>query len=376
MKLNRKGWIEKWCRAGIGWFFLVSLFSCAVHASRIKDLTSVAGVRSNPLIGYGLVVGLDGTGDKNTPVLNQSFARMIMELGITLPPGIDPKSDNSAVVAVHSGLPAFAKLGQQIDVTVSSVGKAKSLRGGSLLMTPLKGADGHVYALAQGNLVVGGFGAEGADGSRISLNVPVVGNIPNGAIVERTVPSPFATGDAIVFNLNRPDFTTAMHMVDAINALLGPTSAKALDAMSIRVLAPRDQNDRVNFLAALENVEVTPAQESAKVVINARTGTIVIGENVHVNTTAVAHGNLSITVTESPKVSQPNSFSQGQTTVLPQSSINVNQEKAHMFLLSETVTLKDVVNAVNRVGMAPGDLVTILQTLKAAGALHAELVVI
>jgi len=253
-----------------------------VYAERLKDIASIEGVRTNQLVGYGLVVGLDGTGDQTsqTPFAVQTFKNMLSQFGIAMPPGANPQLKNIATVMVHATLPAFAKPGQSIDITVSSMGNAKSLRGGALLMTPLKGANGQIYAIAQGNLVVGGFGAEGADGSRITVNVPSVGRIPNGATVERAVPSSFNQGDNFVFNLNQADFTTAKRVTDAINRLLGPGVARSLDAGSIRVSAPLDANQRVNYLAVLENIEVSPAETSAKIIINSRTGTIVIGKHV------------------------------------------------------------------------------------------------
>ncbi|MDX1801557.1 MAG: flagellar basal body P-ring protein FlgI [Marinobacter sp.] len=344
-------------------------------ADRIKDLARVKGVRSNQLIGYGLVVGLDGTGDK-APFTNQTFRNMMNQFGITIPDGVNPKLANVAAVTIHASLPPFAKPGQEIDITVSSIGNAKSLRGGSLLMTPLKGADGKVYAMAQGSLVVGGFGANGSDGSKISVNIPSVGRIPNGASIEREIQSPFDQGDTITFNLMQSDFTTARRMVEVINDKLGNGMAYAHDATSVSVKAPRDPSQRVSFLSILENLEVDPAEEAAKVVINSRTGTIVVGQNVHVSPAAITHGNLTVTIQENPQVSQPNPLSQGQTVVTPNSQIAVTQEPAHMFKFGPTVTLNDIVQAVNQVGAAPGDVMAVLEALKQAGALRAELIVI
>lgn len=344
-------------------------------ADRLKDLARVQGVRNNQLVGYGLVVGLDGTGD-SAPFTNQTFRNMMNQFGITLPEGVNPNTDNVAAVTVSATLPPFAKRGQEIDITVSSIGNADSLRGGTLLMTPLKGADGQIYAVAQGNLVVGGFGAQGQDGSRITVNVPSVGRIPNGATIEREVASPFTQGDTITFNLLRPDFTTARRVVEAVNGLLGPDMAYAHDATSVSVRAPRDPSQRVSFLSVLENIEVDPAEEAAKVVINSRTGTIVVGQNVHVSPAAVTHGNLTVTIQENPEVQQPAPFSQGQTAVEPDSQIAVSQEPARMFRFGPTVTLNDIVQAVNQVGAAPGDVMAVLEALKQAGALRAELIVI
>ncbi len=345
------------------------------QADRIKDLAQVQGVRENQLVGYGLVVGLNGTGDK-APFTDQTFRNMMNKFGVTLPANVDPKLKNVAAVAVHAELPPFAKPGQTIDITVDSIGNAKSLRGGSLLMTPLKGADGKIYAMAQGNLLVGGFSASGQGGSSVTVNVPSVGRIPSGATVERSVPNPFDRGDTITLNLNEPDFTTAKRVVEAINGLLGPGMAYAEDAASISVKAPRDASQRVSFLSILENLEVKPGTEAAKVVINSRTGTIVVGQNVKVLPAAVTHGNLTVTISANPQVSQPNALSQGQTVVVPQSTVSANQQPAHMFQFGPAVTLNQIVQAVNQVGAAPSDVMAILEALKQAGALRAELIVI
>ena len=356
-------------------FCLLALVAEPLLADRLKDMTRVQGVRSNQLVGYGLVVGLDGTGDK-APFTDQTFRNLMNQFGVTMPPGVNPKLKNVAAVTVQARLPAFAKRGQEIDITVSSIGNADSLRGGALLMTPLKGADGQVYALAQGNLVVGGFGASGADGSKITVNLPSVGRIPNGASVEREVLSPFSQGDTITFDLMSPDFTTARRVVEVINGTLGPDMAYAHDATSISVKAPRDPSQRVSFLSVLENLEVSPAEGVAKVVINSRTGTIVIGQNVHVSPAAVTHGNLTVTIEENPVVSQPNAFGRGDTVVTQESTITTTQEPSRMFKFGPAVTLNDIVQAVNQVGAAPGDVMAVLEALKQAGALRAELIVI
>jgi len=345
------------------------------YADRIKDLASIAGVRNNQLVGYGLVVGLNGTGDK-TKFTGQSLRSMLREMGVTLPPGTNPKSKNVAAVAVHANLTPFAKPGQTIDVTVSSLGDAKSLRGGSLIMTPLKGADGQIYAMAQGNMVVGGFGAEAGDGSRVTVNIPSAGRIPNGATVERTVQNSFNVGDSIILNLHQADFTTSSRLADAINHTLGKGTARSIDASSIKVNAPRDPSQRVPFLSLVENLELNPGEGAAKVVVNSRTGTIVIGKNVRIFPVAVAHGSLSVTISANPEVSQPNAFSDGETVVTPNFGIEVTEENARMFMLKAGVTLDDIIKAVNQVGAAPGDLVAILEALKQAGALRAELVII
>lgn len=347
-------------------------------AERLKDIASLAGVRNNPLIGYGLVVGLDGTGDQTTqtPFTAQSFRSMLNQLGVTLPQGQTFQLKNVAAVSVHATMPAFAKPGQTIDITVSSIGNAKSLRGGSLLLSPLKGADGRVYAVAQGELLVGGFGAEGTDGSRITVNIPSAGRIPNGAIVERAVASSFADSSHLTFNLARADFTTSRRVAETINELLGPNVARALDASSVIVTAPRDSNQRVAYVSLLENIEVTPGSAPARIVINSRTGTIVVGEHVTVRPSAVTHGSLTVTVTERSQVSQPNALAEGQTVVVPQTDITITEENNRMFTFEGATTLSEVVRAVNQVGAAPGDLMAILEALKQAGALQAELIVI
>ena len=362
--------------SGIALLFSASLLASYAQAERIKDLVSIAGVRSNQLLGYGLVVGLDGTGGK-TAFSAQSLRNMLNRYGITLPPNVNPQSKNIAAVSVHADLPAFSKLGQNIDITVSSLGDAKSLRGGSLLMTPLKGADGKIYALAQGNLVVGGLGVSGSDGSRVTINVPSVGRIPNGASVEREVPNPFARSNFITLNLHTPDFTTANRLVQAVNFKIGIGTAHALDATSIRINAPVKVEHRVAYVSMLENIEVSPGEAPARVVINSRTGTVIIGNHVRVMPAAVTHGSMVVTITEAPIVSQPSPLSTGgSTAVVPTSEIDVEQEDSRMFLFNPGIRLDEIVRTVNDVGAAPGDLVAILEALKRAGALRAELVVI
>lgn len=351
------------------------LVSTSAQAERIKDIASVDGVRSNQLVGYGLVTGLNNDGDK-TRFTGQSVRNMMGKLGMTLPPGIDPKSKNVALVSVHADLPAFAKPGQKIDVTVSSIGDAKSLRGGSLLMSPLRGADGNVYAMAQGNLVVGGLSASGADGSKITVNNPTVGRVVNGATVERAVPTSFDQNSDLVFNLNSADFTTANRMAAAINKTLGEGAAKAVDGNSVAVRAPDDHNQRVSFASLVENIEVSPDDAPARVIINSRTGTVVINSKVRVQPTAVSHGNMTVTINENLQVSQPGAFSQGATAVTPQSDVSIKEDKNHMFVFNPGVSLDEIVQAVNSVGAGPSDLVAILEALKSAGALRAELIVI
>ena len=350
------------------------------YADRVKDLASVAGVRDNQLVGYGLVVGLNGTGDSSTqaPFTVQGIVNMLSEFGVTVPAGARLQLNNVAAVTVHAELPPFAKPGQKIDITVASIGNAKSLRGGSLLMAPLRGADGNVYAIAQGNLVVGGFGAESADGSSVTVNIPSAGRIPNGATVERSVPNDFLTQEAIVLNLHVPDFTTSNRLAEQINQTMGEGTAQSIDAVSVAVRAPQDVRHRTAFVSALEALEVDPGEVRARVIVNSRTGTVVIGSNVRVSPAAVSHGSLVVTISETPFVSQPQApFSDaGETVVVSDSDITVAQEGASMFLFEPGTSLDEIVRAVNRVGAAPGDLVAILEALKQAGALRAELVVI
>lgn len=366
----------KKCIVSIVSLFLI-IVSHTVTAERVKDLARLAGVRSNQLVGYGLVVGLDGTGDKSgVSFTEQSFRNMLIQLGINIPPGTRLDSKNIAAVIVTTELPSFAKPGQTLDVTVSSIGSAKSLRGGTLLMTPLKASDGSVYAVAQGNLVIGGFGVSGSDGSSVTVNVPSVGRVPGGALVEKTVRSPFTFADDLIFNLNASDFTTAKRLTDAINRVMGAGTARALDATSVQVSAPKNLDHRVSYVSVLENIEVTPADAAAKIVVNSRTGTIVIGQAVRVSPAAVAHGNLTVTISENPVISQPNPLAGGTTTVVPTSEIKVQEETSRAFVFAPGASLRQIVKAVNAVGAAPGDLVAILEALKQVGALHAELIVI
>ncbi len=354
-------------------YFLIN--SSIVHAERIKDIANIAGVRDNQLIGYGLVVGLDGTGDTSTPFTTQSLQSMLKQFGITLDT-VPTSLKNVAAVIIHATLPPFAKPGQNIDITVSSLSNSKSLRGGSLLISPLKGIDGNIYAIAQGNVVVGGFGVATDDGSSISVNVPSAGRIPNGAIIERSVPNSFGKTDSIVLNLHRPDFTTANRMADAINEWIGLGTAQALDGTSVNVTAPDDYTQRVAFASLLENITFEPGSAPARVIVNSRTGTVVISQHVTVDEAAVSHGSLIVTITEDPIISQPAAFSDGTTTVVPSSDISIEQEDNRMFLFNPGVSLDDLVRAVNQVGAAPGDLVAILEALKESGALRAELIII
>ncbi|NOZ11345.1 MAG: flagellar basal body P-ring protein FlgI [Gammaproteobacteria bacterium] len=352
--------------------------STTAHADRIKDLVTIAGVRINQLVGYGLVVGLDGTGDQTTqaPFTLQSIRNMLIQFGVNMPSNVNPQLKNVAAVTVQAELPPFIKVGQRIDVTVASIGNAESLRGGSLLMAPLKGADGSVYAIAQGNLVVGGFGAKTKDGSRVTVNIPSAGRVPNGATVERAVPTAFMAAGSIELNLKTADFTTTKRVADTINAAFSQAVAQPIDGSTIRVEAPASPAQRVAFVSALENLTLEPGEVAARVIVNSRTGTIVIGDHVRVMPVAVSHGSLTVTITKEPVISQPGPLSAGQTVVAEKTDIEISEEGTKMFLFEPGVTLDAIVRAVNQVGAAPGDLVAILEALKQAGALRADLIVI
>lgn len=355
---------------------LLLLNPLAIKAERIKDIAQVAGVRTNQLVGYGLVVGLDGSGDGAAAFTSQSLKSMLNRLGVIMPTDVNLQSKNVAAVAIHAELPAFTKPGQRLDITVSSIGDAKSLRGGSLLMTPLKGVDGNVYAIAQGNVVVSGFGVQGIDGSRISVNVPSVGRIPNGASIERAVETPFGDRNELTLNLRQPDFTTSNEVARAINSNIGPGTAYSIDAGSVNVNAPLDLAQRVAFISLLENIQVTPGEAPARVIINSRTGTVVIGKHVRVMPSAVAHGSLTVTITNRQDVNQPAPLAGGEVVVVPAADIKVEEKGSRMFKFDPGVTLDEIIKAVNQVGAAPGDLVAILEALKEAGALRAQLIVI
>ncbi|WP_092353003.1 flagellar basal body P-ring protein FlgI [Collimonas sp. OK242] len=363
-----------------GGFCLMLCMMCStpsLHAERLKELASIQGVRDNPLIGYGLMVGLDGSGDQTmqTPFTTQTLNNMLSQLGISMAPGTNMQLKNVAAVMVTATLPSFARPGQNIDVTVSSMGNAKSLRGGTLLMTPLKGADGTVYAIAQGNMVVGGAGAS-ANGSKVQINQLSSGRIPAGAIVERAVTSPLGDANTLTLELNVSDFGTAQKAVDAINRSFGAGTASALDARVIQVAAPAQAEARVSFLARMENIDITPAQAAARVVINARTGSVVMNQTVRVLDCAVAHGNLSVVINTQPVISQPGPFSGGSTVLTQTSQIQVNQAGGALQVVTNGASLADVVKGLNTLGANPQDLVSILQAMKAAGALRAELEII
>ena len=350
------------------------------QALRIKEVAAVQGVRSNQLSGYGLVVGLDGTGDQTTqmPYTTQSVQNYLQQMGITLPGNINARNiqlKNVAAVIVTAELPAFAQPGQQIDVVVSSMGNAKSLKGGTLITTPLRGADGEIYALAQGNMVVGGAGAS-QGGSKVQINHLSAGRIPMGAQVERAVPSPFNEGDTIRLGLNAADFQTASKVVQVINSRYGLGTAAALDGRTVEVRAPMDPSARVGFMAAIEELQLTGSKPAAKVVINPRTGSIVMNQAVSLKPSAIAHGNLAITIDSTPVISQPNAFSQGETVVREKANIQVTQEPGSIVNVPSSANLADVVRSLNALGATPQDLLAILQALKAAGALEAELEVL
>ena len=349
-----------------------------VRAERIKDIASVQGVRPNQLLGYGLVVGLDGTGDQTTqtPFTVQSITAMLAQMGVNLPPGTNLQLKNVAAVMVTAQLPAFAQPGQLLDVTVSSMGNAKSLRGGMLLMTPLKGADGQIYAMSQGNLVVAGAG-DSAGGSKAQINHLNAGRIPGGATVERAVASPFLLGEVLRLELHSMDFGTAGRVADAINRRMGAGAAQALDARVIQVRAPQAPNDRVAFMAQLENLTVEVVAGAAKVIVNARTGSVVMNQSVTLEPVAVAHGNLSVTINSTPVVSQPQPLSQGgQTVVTEKANIQISQDGGKLVMLEAGARLADVVKALNSLGATPQDLLAILQAMKSSGALRAELEII
>jgi flagellar P-ring protein precursor FlgI len=354
-------------------FFASIAYSSPVHAERIKDLATIQGVRSNQLIGYGLVVGLDGTGDDN-PYTIQSTISMMQQLGVTLPAGTSVKMKNVASAIITSTLPPFAQPGQTLDVTVSSMGSAKSLRGGTLLMTPLKGADGQIYAMAQGNLVVGGVGAS-ANGSQTQINHLSVGRISDGASVERALPSTVSLTDTVTLELKDSDFSTASIVVDAINRRFGQNTAHAQDGRVIQVIPPTN-NNRVQFLAALETINVSPAQTSAKIILNARTGSVVMNQAVTLESCAISHGNLSVVISTAPVISQPGPLSSGQTVSTQVSQIDISKEPGKVVPLPAGASLSDVVKALNAIGTTPQDLLAILQAMKAAGALRADLEVI
>jgi flagellar P-ring protein precursor FlgI len=358
-------------------FVLTAMLAMPARAERLKDLSSIQGVRQNQLLGYGLVVGLDGSGDQTsqTPFTVQSVIAMLQQMGVSLPQGVGLQLKNVAAVMVTTSLPPFAQPGQLLDITVSSMGNAKSLRGGTLLMTPLKGADGQIYAMAQGSLLVGGVGASIA-GSSLQVNHLSVGRISSGATVERAVGGALGTAEAIILELNDSDFATASHVVAAINSRFGPGTAAARDGRVIRVRAPADSDDRVAFLGTLQGLDVTPSQMVAKVILNARTGSVVMNQAVLLDSCAVSHGNLSVVIKSEPVISQPAPFSAGRSVVAQRAQIDISKEPGQVVLLKAGTSLAEVVKALNVIGATPQDLLAILQAMKAAGALRAELEII
>jgi flagellar P-ring protein FlgI len=370
----------------IGLIALVTFVTMGkAQADRLKDLTSIAGVRSNQLVGYGLIVGLPGTGDGSSALTLQSMQALISQLGMNTTSILDLNGKNTAAVIVTAELPAFSKPGQRIDVTVSTLGQSKSLRGGTLLMTPLLGADGETYAVAQGNLLVGGLGVEGNDGSSLIVNIPTVGRVPGGGTVERLIETTFLETDNLVLNLHQGDFSVTNQVAEAINDIFGEGVAVALDARSVRVRAPLDPSQKVSFVSMLENIEIEPERTSAKVVVNARTGTIVIGGDVRVTPAAVTHGSLTVRVDENTDVAQTNNLAvtdgvavaaAGEAVETPNTDITVVEDPARAFVFDPGVDLSTIVEAINGVGASPADLVAILEALREAGSLRAELVVI
>ena len=346
-------------------------------AQRIKDLAVLSGVRANQLVGYGIVVGLDGTGDQTTqtPFTTQSLASMLNQLGVTLPPGLSLQLRNVAAVMITAQMPAYVRPGQAIDVTVSSMGNARSLRGGTLLMTPLRGVDGQVYALAQGNVLVAGAGAS-AGGTSVTVNHLNAGRIPGGGTVERPVQAALGKGEFITYDTLATDFTTVSRIVDTVNAVMGADVAVAADARQVHIRAPVDPGQRVAFISRIENLLVNAAEAAPKVIVNSRTGSVVMNTRVTIGNCAVAHGNLTVSIQIDPSVSQPNPLGQGQTAVVERAQVEVKSDKSGLVVLPNAASLADVVRALNAVGATPIDLLAILQAMKAAGALRAELEVI
>ena len=356
---------------------VAALFSVApAHAERVKDMGQFQGLRSNQLTGYGVVVGLAGTGDDSLDYATQGVKGAISRFGLSLPPGINPSLKNAAAVVVTADLPAFAKPGQRLDITVSALGKAKSLRGGTLILAPLYGADGQIYAMAQGNLVIGGLGVEGADGSKLSVNIPSAGRIGGGATVERAVDTGFTNSDHLLFNLHNFDATNAGRLADAIDGLFGKGTAAVQDGATVKINASAGGDARIRMMALIENLNIQRAEPTARVIINARTGTVVINGAVRVGPAVVSHGKLTVRVDEAPAVIQPAPLSKGTTTVEQSSDISVEEEQNPAFLMPRGTSLTEIVNAINRIRVPPGDLVAILEALSQAGALTAELVVI
>ncbi len=366
------GWGVKIILALLAAFLIAS----PAQAQRIKDIGAFQGVRSNQLTGYGIVVGLAGTGDDNLAYATQAMGGVASRFGLVLPPGVNPSLRNAAAVMITAELPPFANPGQRIDITVSALGRARSLRGGTLILTPLRGADDQIYAMAQGNLVVGGLGVSAQDGSQVTVNVPSAGRIPGGASVERAVDTGFASAPELYFNLADADLTTAGRVADAINAALGQNIARAMNGGSIAITAPDGAQARTALMGQIENLTVDPGDAPARVIVNSRTGTVVINGAVRIAPAAVSHGRLTVQVEENPQVVQPAPFSRGQTAVQQNSTISIEEERARMFEVGGGASLSEIVRAVNAIGATPSDLVAILEALKQAGALRAELVIL
>ena len=372
------------------YIFVTLVFSClfislaTANADRLKDMTSIAGVRSNQLVGYGLVVGLAGSGDGNAVLTQQAMQSMISQFGVVTN-AANMNGKNAASVIVTADLPPFIKPGQKLDVVVSTVGQAKSLRGGTLLMTPMLGADGETYAIAQGNLMVGGLGVAGGDGSSLTVNVPTVGRIPGGGTVERMIETTFLENENLLLNLHQGDFSTSTRVAEAINEIFGDGVATALDSTSVKVRAPVNPAEKVSFVSLLENIQVDPDRPRAKVVVNARTGTIVIGGDVRVLPAAVTHGSLTVRVKEDKKITQAQNIAvadgvaatvPGAAVETPETEIQAEEELARAFVFDPGVELSSIVDALNAVGGTPSDLVAILEALREAGSLRAELIII
>ena len=355
---------------------LGTLIAAPASAERIKDLGTFQGVRANQLTGYGLVIGLSGTGDDSLDYATLGMKGAVSRFGLNLPAGVNPALKNAAAVMVTADLPAFAKPGQKLDITVSAIGKAKSLRGGTLIMMPLNGADGQIYAMAQGNLAVGGLGIDAADGSKLTVNIPTSGRIPGGATVERAVEAGFASTPTLLFNLSEADLTTVGRVANAINGAIGVGRAHVMDAVTVAINVPPGAENRILLMGQIENLPVDPADAPARVIVNARTGTVVINGAVRIAPAAVSHGKLTVRIDEKPTIVQPAPFSNGRTAVEPNSNIAVEEERRPMFNFHPGASLADIVKAVNAIGASPADLVAILEALKQAGAMKADLVVL
>ncbi len=362
-------------RLGFALVILLAMLAAPARAERLRDLGTFDSVRPNQLVGYGIVVGLNGTGDDALDYATLAMRGVAGRMGLTLPPGINPALKNTAAVMLTAELPAFGRPGQRIDITVSALGRARSLRGGTLIMSPLAGADGQIYAMAQGNVAVGGLGVDAADGSRLSVNVPTAGRIAGGATIERSVANDFASRPALLFALTQPDMTMAVMVAQAINAAIGPSTARAIDAVGVEIIAPLGATERVALMSRIEQLDIAVTEPPARVIVNARTGTVVISGAVRIRAAAVSHGTLTVEIEENPTIVQPNALSRGETAEQRDSTIR-SEERGNPMAVVEGASLSAIVDAINRLGAAPGDLVAILEALRQAGALRAELVII